>query len=368
MTKAIAVTGANGFIGKNLVQRLTESGFEVRSISHTAGACEIDAALAGVGVVFHLAAVHRVKADAEFAVGNSEFTQLICERVKSNGAATPVVYTSSIQAERDNPYGRSKHAAEDIVAAYARSNGARAFVFRLPNVFGKWSRPNYNSAVATFCHNIARGLPIEIHDAAAPLKLLYIDDLMERFIEIARDPATASTNSLGPVYETTVGDVARQIEAFRHSRHTLTPGKVGIGLTRALYSTYVSYLPTEAFDYPLEPHADPRGVFVEMLRTPDSGQFSYFTAFPGVTRGSHYHHSKTEKFLVLEGKARFGFRHLISGERHELFTTGDVPRVVETIPGWVHDITNIGDSKMIVMIWANEVFDRNAPDTISQKV
>jgi UDP-2-acetamido-2,6-beta-L-arabino-hexul-4-ose reductase len=239
-------------------------------------------------------------------------------------------------------------------------------------VFGKWCKPNYNSVVATFCYNIARGLPIQIHDPQAPLTLVYIDDVIERFIQLM-DGAEAATDIDGfstvtPQYTIMVGEVANLIMRFKQSRETLLIERVGNGLVRALYATYVSYLPKEAFTYPVPQHSDTRGVFVEMLKTPDCGQFSFFSAHPGVTRGEHYHHSKTEKFLVIKGSARFGFRHVMTNETYEVFTSGEKPHVVETIPGWVHDITNIGEEEMLVMLWANENFDLDRPDTIACKV
>lgn len=262
-------------------------------------------------------------------------------------------------------YGSSKREAEN--ALRMAGPGVPVHVFRLPNVFGKWCRPNYNSAVATFCHNITRGLPIQINDPQAALTLVYVDDVIERFLQLM-DGADASFCADGfemvaPQYTVTVGELARQLESFRDSRTTLTTDRVGTGWARALYSTYVSYLPVEAFDYEVPRHADPRGVFVEMLKTQDSGQFSYFTAHPGVTRGGHYHHSKTEKFLVIQGEAKFRFRHMQSGQVHELTTRSDMPRIVETVPGWTHDITNVGQGEMVVMLWANEVYDRKRPDT-----
>ena len=254
-----------------------------------------------------------------------------------------------------------------MLQAFTARTGAVAHLFRLPNVFGKWCRPNYNSAVATFCHNIARGLPIQINDPAAPVTLVYVDDVVERFIELM-DGADAAVDAEGfatvtPQYTTTVGELARLIETFRASRDTLVTERVGTGLVRALYSTYVSYLPPELFAYTVPMHGDARGVFVEMLKTPDCGQFSFFTAHPGITRGGHYHHTKTEKFLVIKGEARFKFRHMQTGETHELVTSGAKAEIVETVPGWTHDITNIGSDEMVVMLWANEVFDRAKPDT-----
>jgi UDP-2-acetamido-2,6-beta-L-arabino-hexul-4-ose reductase len=248
-----------------------------------------------------------------------------------------------------------------------RSLGIPVHVFRLPNVFGKWCKPNYNSVVATFCYNIARGLPIQVIDPVAPVTLLYIDDLVERFVQLM-DGADAAMDADGfatvaPQYTTMVGELAHQIRAFKDSRDTLVTERVGSGLIRALYATYVSYLPVESFTYMVPQHGDPRGVFAEMLKTPDCGQFSFFTTHPGVTRGGHYHHSKIEKFLVIKGQARFRFRHILTGQVHELKTSGDRPQIVEMVPGWTHDITNIGIEEMVVMLWANENFDRDQPDT-----
>jgi UDP-2-acetamido-2,6-beta-L-arabino-hexul-4-ose reductase len=290
----------------------------------------------------------------------------------TTGKKIPVVYSSSIQAKADNPYGQSKRAAEDALFAMQRNHGVPAHVFRLPNVFGKWCKPNYNSAVATFCHNIARDLPIQINDPASPVTLVYVDDVISRFLQLV-DNADAAMDAEGfaivaPQYTSTVGDLARLIQSFKDSRSTLMIERVGSGFIRALYATYVSYLPAEMFAYPVPQHGDTRGVFVEMLKTPDCGQFSYFTAHPGVTRGSHYHHTKTEKFLVIKGQARFKFRHMQTEETHELVTQGDKAEIVETVPGWTHDITNIGDDEMVVMLWANELFDRVRPDTFASKV
>jgi UDP-2-acetamido-2,6-beta-L-arabino-hexul-4-ose reductase len=223
--------------------------------------------------------------------------------------------------------------------------------------------------VATFCHNIARGLPIQVNYPAATVTLVYIDDVLTRFLQIM-DGADAAVDALGfstikPEYTITVGELALQLQAFKDSRSTLKTESVGTGLMRALYATYVSYLPVESFTYTVTQYVDPRGVFVEMLKTPDCGQFSYFTAHPGITRGGHYHHTKTEKFLVIKGQARFKFRHMQNGQCHELVTTGEKAEVVETVPGWTHDITNIGSEEMVVILWVNEVFDRSHPDTFA---
>ena len=370
----ILITGADGFIGKNLQLHLAErKDVQVRCFTRSHSAAQLPGLLQGVDFVFHLAGVNRPQDPQEFVEGNAGLTQALCQAVGAVAAATgkrvPVVYTSSTQAAHANPYGQSKRAAEEALFALAASHQVPVHVFRLPNVFGKWCKPNYNSAVATFCHNMARGLPILVNDPAAPLTLVYVDDVIARFMQLL-DGADAAVDAEGfatvaPQYSTTVGALAAQIQAFVDSRSTLMTERVGTGLVRALYSTYVSYLPVELFAYPVVQHADPRGVFVEMLKTPDCGQFSFFTAHPGITRGGHYHHSKTEKFLVIKGQARFKFRHMHTGETHELLTSGDKAEIVETVPGWTHDITNIGADEMVVMLWANEVFDRAQPDTFA---
>jgi UDP-2-acetamido-2,6-beta-L-arabino-hexul-4-ose reductase len=367
----ILITGTNGFIGKNLQLRLNErKDVEVVCFTRSHDVAELPQLLQGVDFVFHLAGVNRPQDPREFVSGNVDLTQALCQAVGAVAAATgklvPIVYTSSAQAEHANPYGQSKLAAEQALHAATLSHGTPVHIFRLPNVFGKWCKPNYNSAVATFCHNIARGLPIQVNDPAASVTLVYVDDVIERFVQLM-DGADAADGfaTVASQYSSTVGELARLIQTFKDSRETLMTERVGTGLVRALYATYVSYLPVELFAYAVPQHGDARGVFVEMLKTPDAGQFSYFTAHPGITRGGHYHHSKTEKFLVIKGQARFKFRHMQTGQAHELVTSGDKPEIVETVPGWTHDITNIGAEEMVVMLWANEVFDRARPDTFA---
>ena len=366
----ILVTGADGFIGRNLCVSLAEqAGFEVLPVVRATDPAALESKVAQADAVIHLAGVNRPQDPAEFAAGNADFTARLCQALLATGRPIPVAFASSIQADRDNPYGLSKRAAEDHLRRYAEASGAPVALYRLANVFGKWSRPDYNSAVATFCHNIARGLPIQVNDAAAPLRLVYIDDVVAELLRFLADPGSGvGLRQAGPVYATTVGELARQIEAFKDVRASLVTERVGTGLVRALYATYVSFLPPQAFSYSVPKYGDARGVFVEMLKTPDCGQFSFFTAHPGITRGGHYHHSKTEKFLVIKGAARYRFRHLLTDEVFEVDSRGDEPLVVETIPGWAHDITNIGDDELVVMLWANEIFDRQNPDTIASPV
>lgn len=374
----VLVTGADGFIGKNLVLHLRElPRFAVMEFVRSVDVATLPQLLTQVDAVVHLAGENRPLESSAFALVNTGLTVAICNaiavQVASSGRRIPLLLASSTQAEHDNPYGQSKLAAEMAVRALTRDTGNPAVVFRLPGVFGKWCKPDYNSVVATFCHNITRGLPIHINDPADALQLVYIDDVVTSMAAavdalLLPEASGVSQGLVTPLYQTTVGELAAQIQAFDDSRTSLMSERVGTGLVRALYATYVSYLPNDRFAYELPQYPDSRGVFVEMLKTAESGQFSYFTAHPGVTRGGHYHHTKTEKFLVIKGTGLFRFRHLLTDERFELTTSGNKPQVVDTIPGWVHDITNVGSNELVVMLWANEVFDRANPDTVGAPI
>ena len=372
--RRILVTGANGFIGKNLTIHLNElSGVTVKTFNRGDEAANLPKLIAEVDVVVHLAGENRPADEGAFQEVNAGLTIQICEAVKSeisnSGRYVPLILTSSTQAEQDNPYGRSKLAAEQAVQSLANESSNPVAIYRLPGVFGKWCKPNYNSVVATFCHNKAHDLPVKINDDSASVRLVYIDDVINNIVEQLSSIWDGVVRPIiYPEYNITLGELSKQIDAFKNCRSNLVSERVGTGFTRALYATYVSYLPVDKFAYSLHAHGDERGVFVEMLKTPDSGQFSFFTAHPGVTRGGHYHHSKTEKFLVIKGYARFGFRHMLTNEVHHIETNGNQPQIVETVPGWTHDITNIGKDEIVVMLWANEIFDRANPDTIVSKV
>jgi UDP-2-acetamido-2,6-beta-L-arabino-hexul-4-ose reductase len=370
----VLITGADGFIGKNLQLHLAErEDVTVVCFTRNHSVTQLPDLMQGVDFVFHLAGVNRPLDPLEFTTGNAELTLVLCQVVsdvaQTTGKKAPIVFTSSIQAGSDNPYGNSKLVAEQALQGAALRHGIPIHIFRLPNVFGKWCKPDYNSVVATFCHNIERGLPIQVNDPLVSVRLVYVDDVIARFVQLLEgaDAAVGPDGfaTVAPQYTTTVGELALQIQAFKDSRTTLITERVGAGLVRALYATYLSYLPVESFTYTVPQYADPRGVFAEMLKTPDCGQFSFFTAHPGITRGGHYHHSKTEKFLVIRGRAQFKFRNMQTGQTHELVTTGEISEIVETVPGWTHDVTNIGADEMIVMLWANEVFDRERSDTVA---
>ena len=366
----VLVTGSRGFIGKNLLVHMTElEMFSVLEYSRDNTLDDLQGLVDQCDAIVHLAGENRPDDVSAFNQVNAGFTALLCDAIRKTGRKIPLLLASSIQADQDNPYGKSKLAAEKLVEQLHQETGNPGYIYRLPNVFGKWCKPNYNSVVATFCYNITQDLPIQINEPAMRLRLVYVDDVIQHFLSVLKNVIDGIHRAeIEPEYSTTLGKLAVQIKAFKHSRDSLVSEAVGTGLVRALYSTYVSYLRPEQFSYPLHRHGDERGVFVEMLKTKNSGQFSFFTAHPGVTRGGHYHHTKTEKFLVIKGVARFCFRNMVTNETYEIFAQGNEPQVVDTVPGWTHDITNIGDDEMIVMLWANEIFDRDNPDTIVAKV
>jgi UDP-2-acetamido-2,6-beta-L-arabino-hexul-4-ose reductase len=366
----VLVTGAKGFIGKNLVFRLRETeGIDVIEVDRDNWNATVPKEVAKADVIVHLAGENRPISEDLFDSGNVETTQELCNAIVATGKKIPVIFASSAQSILDNVYGRSKLAAEKILESFAQNNESPVCIYRLPGVFGKWCRPNYNSVVATFCHNVVNGIPIEIHDNDKELSLAYIDDVVTSFFtSFKMNHVGCSYMDVNPVYSLSIGKLASTIQSFFDLRTTLHIEGVGDGLMRALYATYISHLPPKAFSYALAAHTDERGSFVEVLKTRENGQVSFFTAKKGVTRGGHYHHTKTEKFVVVQGRALFRFRHIVTGERYELVTSSDQPEVVDTVPGWSHDITNIGDDEMIVMLWANEVYDPTAPDTIIDKL
>jgi UDP-2-acetamido-2,6-beta-L-arabino-hexul-4-ose reductase len=366
----VLVTGANGFIGKNLVVHLKEHRqFSVLTFTRENTIDELQGIVEQSDAVIHLAGENRPQEISYFKTVNAGLTQALCDAIRATGRNTPLILASSIQVDQDCPYGKSKLAAEKVVEALANETGNPVFIYRLPNVFGKWCKPNYNSVVATFCHNIANDIPIQIKDESTKLNLVYVDDVVADFVHmILQEFEGIARPVVEPQYNITLGEVADQIRAFKNCRVNLISEQVGTGFVRALYSTYVSYLKPEQFSYSIPRYGDERGIFVEMLKTKESGQISYFTVHPGATRGGHYHNSKTEKFLVIKGSAHFGFRHIVTDELYEIFTNGDESIVVETVPGWTHDITNVGSEEMIVMIWANEIFNQEKPDTITSEV
>ena len=365
----VLVTGANGFIGKNLIIHLNELGIHTIAYTRENSIQNLSDLIKTSDFIVHLAGENRPVDDKDFDTVNAGLTASVCEAVYSSGKRIPIILASSTQAELENAYGRSKLNAEVVIRELESDMGSPVYIYRLPGVFGKWCKPNYNSVVATFCHNISHNLPVRVNDPSFELNLVYIDDVVEEFVRIIQGRKDNEKElPIQPEYKIKLGDLVTQLELFREGRDSLVIERAGDGLVRKLYSTYVSYLSPEQFAYSIPSYGDERGMFAEMLKTKDSGQFSFFTAKPGVTRGGHYHHSKTEKFLVIQGKARFGFRHIISDETYEITASGNKLEIVETVPGWSHDIINIGTEEMVVMLWANEIFDPNNPDTIAYKV
>lgn len=372
----VLVTGAKGFLGKNLTLRLgTIENVEVLPFTRDQTLQELRDLVSMADAVVHLAGVSRPNDPDAFRRDNVELTESLV-----NGMAAlapkkrkrmPVIFSSSIQAGDDSPYGRSKYEAECLLERARSELSVPVYTYRLPNVFGKWSRPDYNSVVATFCHNIARDLPIRVDDEARVLPLVYVDDVIETFLAVLQKQPSLDEGRLArvsPQYSLALGELARTLKRFRRGRECLTPGPVGCGLTRALYATYSSFLPTGAFTQSLSRHEDARGRFSEILKTGDAGQISFFTINPGKTRGGHYHHTKTEKFLVIRGQACFQLRHMVTGEFIEIETSGQQLQVLETVPGWAHQISNTGDEEVIVVLWANEVFDPDRPDTYATRI
>jgi UDP-2-acetamido-2,6-beta-L-arabino-hexul-4-ose reductase len=366
----LLITGSKGFVGKNLLYHLKEIA-NIQVLTYVRGDSNelLSKHLKQADAMIHLASEIRPKSTKSFENFDTGITRFISNNLQSLNKIVPIIYTSSNQVQLENPYGKSKLAAENILKELSLKKNIPIAIYRLPGIFGKWCKPNYNSVVATFCFNKINNLKININDPEKILKLCYIDDVIASFTKLLNHKWSGVIYpKINPIYEIKIRDLVSHIDDFNKSRSNLTTERVGTGIKRALFSTYLSYLPKTKFVYDIHNHSDKRGRFVEFLKTIDSGQFSYFTSYPGVTRGEHFHHTKSEKFLVLKGNARFGFRNIITNECHYVETKGDKPQIVETVPGWTHNITNIGKEEMVVMLWANEVFDKSNPDTIMSSV
>jgi UDP-2-acetamido-2,6-beta-L-arabino-hexul-4-ose reductase len=325
----------------------------------------LDAKVQEADFIFHLAGINRPEDPREFYDGNAALTQVLVAAAKKSVKKPPILMTSSTQVENDNDYGKSKREGEIALENYATESGTVSYIYRLPNVFGKWSRPNYNTVIATWCHNVTRELPMQVNDENVALNLVYIDDAVEHFVRHLDENGKSGTvyGEVSPLYVKTLGEIKILLHAFKESRTELTVPRVGRGFERALYATYLSFLPTDKFSYPLKGYEDDRGTFYEFVKTLDSGQFSISTTVPGITRGNHYHNTKNEKFLVIKGEASIKHRQIHGDEIIEYIVSDKKMEVVEMIPGYTHDITNIGDTEMVLLLWANETFDREHPDT-----
>ena len=374
MSKRVLITGADGFIGKNLFWNLKVNGYEDIDC-YTRNSTDEELALytSRCDFVFHLAGVNRPKDESEFRTGNADLTRKIIDNLEKNNNFVPILLSSSTQAGLDNPYGASKREAEQAVFVYGRENDLPVYVYRLPNVFGKWSRPNYNSVVATFCHNISHDLPIQINNAETELHLVYIDDVVEQFQRCMEKNIRLGDGEFvifppHRIYDVKLGEIARLIEGFKESRKTIEAPLMKEGFAKKLYSTYLSYLPEDKFSYPLEMHVDQRGSFTEFLRTPERGQVSVNISHPGITKGQHWHNSKNEKFLVVKGKGLIQFRKMGTDEIIDYHVSGDKLEVVDIPTGYTHNIINEGDEDMVTIMWANEPFDPEHPDTFREEV
>ena len=375
----ILVTGANGFVGRNLCSVLDRrEGLSLLRFDIENTAAELHAALDQADVIFHLAGVNRPKDPKEFETGNTGLTQDICQYLMQKGRKPLLIITSSSQAALDNPYGISKRQAEEAVADYDKychsplhaPRSPLTCIYRLPNVFGKGCRPNYNSAVATFCHNIAHDLEIKVNDPTVDMKLVYIDDVIEEFMRaLAGNPTRAGEFCAVPVvHDVKLGQIVALLQAFKSSRTDLLVPNQGDGFTKKLYATYLSYLPTGKFSYPLKMNVDARGSFTEFLKTPDRGQVSVNISKPKITKGNHWHHTKNEKFLVVSGRGVIRFRKIGEGEIQEYFVSGEKLEVVDIPPGYTHNIENLGEADMVTVMWCNEIFDPTRPDTVFESV
>lgn len=362
----ILVTGATGFIGKNLIIELRNKKYtQILEYDKDSNPDLLDEYCQKADFVFHLAGVNRPQDPEEFISGNFGFTTQLLNKLKIYNNKCPVMFASSIQAERDNPYGKSKKAAEDELFQYSDETGAKVLIYRFPNVFGKWCRPNYNSAIATFCHNIAHDLPITVHDPNVTLTLVYIDDLVDELIRALEGNETRNGRfcEVPVVYRKTLQEIVDLINSFKQSRDELTIPDLSDPFTKKLYSTYLSYLPQDVFSYPLKMNVDHRGSFTEFIKTIDRGQVSVNISKPGVVKGNHWHHTKNEKFLVVSGRGVIRFRRIDSDEVIEYYVSGDKLEVVDIPPGYTHNIENLGDTDMVTIMWANEPFDPKNPDT-----
>lgn len=364
--KTVLVTGSNGFVGKNIrVALARQQDLRVLCFDAQDDITVLGHHLREADVIFHLAGVNRPKNVDEFAAGNTGLTKTIVDLLGELGRSPAMVMSSSIQAALDNPYGRSKKQAEDILFAYSARTGAPVHVYRLTNVFGKWSRPNYNSVVSTFCHNISHGFDITISDPDHVVELVYIDDVVAEFVSILAAPEAFPTGCLSvvPTYRTTLGELAEKIYALRNIRSSLVIPDLSDEFSQKLHATYLSYLEQDDFSYGLDIKADNRGELAELIKSTSFGQMFVSRTHAGITRGNHYHDSKIEKFCVLQGEAVIRFRHILTDEIIEYPVSGRNWKVVDIPPGYTHHIENRSSGEMIVLFWANSIFDPHHPDT-----
>ncbi len=364
--KTVLITGAAGFIGKNLVTALKRRD-DVRLIlvDVNTDPAVLDAGLAESDFIYHLAGVNRPKDESEFASGNTGLTEQMLARLVELCRTPVFVISSSAQAELDNPYGKSKKAAEDAVLKFNNRTGAPVCVYRFPGIFGKGSRPNYNTVVATFCHNLARGLDITVNDPNRVMELVYIDDVVAAFLRhLDDDPDPARQRySVGRTFRVTLEELADRIRRLHAIRETLTVPDLSDDLMKCLHATYLSFLPENGFGYPVKLNTDNRGCLFELIKSEHFGQIFVSKTLPGITRGNHYHDTKVEKFCVIQGQGVIRFRRIESDRILEYLVDDRAIKVVDIPPGYTHSIENTGKGEMICLFWANSIFAPERPDT-----
>lgn len=369
----VLITGAKGFVGRNLCARLAyEDGIEVFPFDIGTEKAQLREYCQNCDFVFHLAGVNRPQDPEEFQRGNFGFTSELLELLKQNGNRCPVMLSSSIQAKLDNPYGKSKLAGEELMQRYGEEAGSKVLIYRFPNIFGKWCRPNYNSVVATFCYNLAHEIPLVVNGRDTKLNLVYIDDVIDELLSALHGCETRNEDGfceVKKIHTVTLGEIVDLLHSFKCSRENgVLPDMAEGGFSKKLYSTYLSYMPEDQFKYQLKMNIDERGSFTEILRTVGSGQFSVNISKPGVEKGNHWHNTKTEKFVVVSGNALIQFRKLESDELISYHVSGRKIEVVDIPVGYSHSIINEGDTDLVTFMWCNECFDLDKPDTYFKKI
>lgn len=362
----ILVTGASGFVGKNLIATLDYLGHKVLAYDRNNTLSELDDYCAQADVVVHLAGINRPTDPEEYQKGNVGFTEHLCNALEKNKNKAPILVSSSIQAVLDNEYGRSKREGESVLINHMEQTGAPVWIYRFSNLFGKWSRPHYNTVIATWCHAISRNEPIQINDPNVSLNLMYIDDVVLELIRAINGTPTIVEEIYCTVptsYDVTLGEIADLLYAFKASRDSLFVPNLKDGFEKKLYSTYLAFLPKDKFNYFLDMKCDDRGSFTEFLKSPDRGQVSINISKPGITKGNHWHHSKNEKFLVVSGQGCIQFRDIFETEIIEYHVSGDKLEVIDIPTGYTHNIINTGTTDLITVMWVNEPFNPETPDT-----
>ena len=372
--KTVLVTGYDGFIGKNLCAQIElDEDIKVLRFGRDNTTKDLEKFLNKADFIFHLVGINRPKDENDFDTGNRGLTEDILSLLEKNNKKTPILMASSIQAELDNPYGKSKKAAEDAIFKFSKLNKSPSYIYRLPNVFGKWCKPNYNSVVATFCHNISHDLPISISNPSNELTLVYIDEVISDFIRAFRGEVKVHSDGFCYIprsFKTTLQNLKDNIESFRNSRTTLVMPSLEDDLNRFLYATYISYLAEDGFSYQLNTNNDDRGWLAEFIKSKQFGQIFISKTKPGITRGNHWHHTKIEKFLVVDGLAEINFRKINDDTNKVISYTvsGDKLTVLDIPAGYTHSIKNIGDKDMTTIFWADEIFNKDKPDTYYEVV